>query len=85
MSKEFIENIIERYEIEKVYVITGYDNCVIGFDFSNTKFIYCENKILLELCKEMEYDDALDFYYYNIIDLGVNEVIICSTLGNEID
>lgn len=81
MSRKFINAVWERYKPTSFYIMEGFDDCVIGFDFTNSKLVYSEGLILQELCKGMEFDDALDYYYFNIVDGMNDKVIICSTMG----
>lgn len=81
MSKQFISNVWDRYKPNPYYIMEGYDDCVIGFDFTNSKLVYSETLILEQLSLVMDFDEALDFYYQNIINKICDKVIICSTMG----
>ena len=81
MSREFINNIWERYKPTPLYIMEGFDDAVIGFDFTNSKLVYSETLILEQLSSKMTFDDALDYYYFNIIDTVKDKVILCSTMG----
>ena len=81
MSRQFINSINDRYQPNQFYVMEGFDDCVIGYDFTNSKLIYSETLLINQLCLTMEFDDALDYYYFNIIDTIKDKVIICSTMG----
>lgn len=81
MSSQFISNLINRYRDLQFYVMDGFDDCVIGFDFTNCKLIYSETLILAKLSLQMEFDEALDHYYFNIVGTTKDKVVICSTMG----
>jgi hypothetical protein len=81
MSKEFINSVYERVKPTTFYIMDGYDDCIIGYDFTNGKLVYSETLILEQLTTSMSFDEALDYYAYNILDTYANRVIINSTLG----
>jgi|TARA_R100000093_G_scaffold42290_1_gene22063 hypothetical protein len=43
----------------------GYDDCIVGID-SNQCLVYDMNKIIEKLSKDMSYDDAVEYFHYNI-------------------
>lgn len=80
MSKEFINQIKEKYNPTNCYTLDGFDDCIIGYDFTNSKMIYSETLILQQLCTTLAFDEALEYYYFNIVH-SVDKVTICSTFG----
>lgn len=81
MSKEFITNVYDKVKPNTFFIMDGYDDCVIGYDFTNGKLVYSETLILEQLLLTMPFDEALDFYGYNILDTYSSKVIICSRFG----
>ncbi len=81
MSKEFINSVYKKVKPCSFFIMEGYDNCVIGYDFTNDKLVYSETLILKQLMLIMDFDEALDYYGYNILDTYANKVIISSTFG----
>jgi hypothetical protein len=71
MSK--LEEIIEQLPEETFLKADGYDEAIIGYDCNSYRLIYSQSKIITILCREMNEEDALDFYYYNIVGSYVGE------------
>lgn len=63
-----LENIYERYSDETFLVADGFDDAVIGVDDNKMILCYSTRKIISILMEreEMEYDDAMEHFYYNI-------------------
>ena len=62
-------------ELETAIVYDGLDDAVIGYDSDLFKLIYSADKIL-EILQEdqgMSYDEAVDYYCYNIDCLYAGE------------
>ena len=81
MSKEFINQVIEKFQPIDCYTLDGFDDCIIGYDFTNNKIVYSETLIIEQLCCRLEFDEALEYYYFNIVESIPNKVTICSTFG----
>jgi len=43
----------------------GFDDCIVGID-SKQRLVYDIDKIVGSLAQDMDYEDALEFFYYNI-------------------
>lgn len=55
---------------EGAIILEGFDDCVIGIseEFGNgPRLIYSKNKIIQKLMVGIDYEEALDYYYYNIL------------------
>jgi hypothetical protein len=55
---------------EGAILLDGYDDCIVGVteEFGNeTRILYSREKIINKLKNDMSEEDALEFYYYNII------------------
>jgi len=62
---------IETYCVDHgldVLFMDGHDNAIIGLatKFTNPSILYSKKIILENLCKDMEYDDAIEFFSFNI-------------------
>lgn len=46
----------------------GFDDCAVGLvsNGSDYQVVYSEEAIINKLCKDMDYDDALEYYSFNI-------------------
>ena len=76
---------------EGAVVLTGFDDAIIGLaeEFGNgPRILYSREKILqiLQERDEMSFNDALDFYDFNILGMYVgeqNQIILYETLNKE--
>ena len=57
----------------KLVRIEEFDDAVIGIDMRRERLIYSIEKIVLMLVKEkdMNRDDAIDYFYYNVECIGL--------------
>ena len=65
MTKEEVEELAEG-----AILLDGFDDCITGIveEFGNgVRILYSRDKILDSLQKDMSYEDALEYYYYNIV------------------
>jgi hypothetical protein len=65
--------IIENYD--DVLKADGFDEAVIGIatDFTEPRLIYSVTKCLDILCKDMEYDEAIEHFTFNVSGSYVGE------------
>jgi hypothetical protein len=68
-----IKEIIAHYEEETFLVLDGFDKAIIGVDEKNMLLIYSVKKCLKILEKEMSNEDAIDYFYYNVVGSCVAE------------
>lgn len=65
INREIIDELAEG-----AIILEGFDDCVIGIseEFGNgPRLIYSKNKIIQKLMVGIDYEEALDYYYYNIL------------------
>ena len=65
MTKEEVEELAEG-----AILLDGFDDCITGVveEFGNgIRILYSRDKILESLQKDKSYEDALEYYYYNIV------------------
>ena len=65
MTKEEVEELAEG-----AILLDGFDDCITGVveEFGNgVRILHSRDKILGSLQKDMSYEDALEYYYYNIV------------------
>jgi hypothetical protein len=51
-------------------MLDGFDDCLIGVSESfgeEPRLIYSKKQIICKLSKEMSNEDAIEYYYYNIV------------------
>jgi len=55
---------------EGAVILEGFDDCIIGVSESfgeEPRIIYSKKQIITKLMKDMSQEDAVDYYYYNIV------------------
>jgi hypothetical protein len=74
MSKTKIEQIIEAYPDEEFMFVDGFNDAIIGVDEVNLRVVYDIDEIINILMRdEMTFDDAFEYYDYNIAGSYVGE------------
>ena len=61
-----LEKIIEKYEEEVFLRAVGFDEAIIGVEESTMRLIYSISKCIEILRREMNEEDALEYFYYNV-------------------
>lgn len=65
---EKLEQILENYpEAEFVKLPTEYDDCIIGVEVKEQLIVYSEELVIRQLMTEMDFEEAYEYYYFNII------------------
>lgn len=55
---------------EGAVMLDGFDDCIVGVSESfgeEPRIIYSKKQIITKLMKDMSQEDAVDYYYYNIV------------------
>lgn len=64
-------NMNKYFELaEGAVMLDGFDDCVVGVSESfgeEPRLIYSKKQIICKLTKDMSHEDAVEYYYYNII------------------
>lgn len=57
--------------VEGAVLLDDLEDAIIGVceEFSGNRVVYSKNKILEILQKDMTYDEAVEYYYFNILGL----------------
>lgn len=57
--------------VEGAVLLDDLEDAIIGVceEFSGNRVVYSKNKILDILQKDMTYDEAIEYYYFNILGL----------------
>lgn len=61
-----IEKIKERYPDEEFLIADGFDEAIIGIDEESMRVIYSVNKCLDILAEDMNEEDALEYFLFNV-------------------
>jgi hypothetical protein len=55
---------------EGAVMLDGFDDCIVGVSESfgeEPRIIYSKKQIITKLMNDMSQEDAVDYYYYNIV------------------
>ena len=70
-----LDAILEAHPDESFLKADGFDEAVLGFDEQSGRLVYSAAKIIECLMKDdMTYEDALEYYYFNIAGAYVGEL-----------
>lgn len=68
-----IEDLKERYEDEVFLTADGFDEAILGVDERSMRLIYSVSKCLEVLQRDMDEDQAREFFEYNVSGSYVGE------------
>jgi len=68
-----LEQIIENYPDEDFLSADGFDEAVIGLDYHSRRLIYSIPKCIEILCRDMNEEDATEYFYFNTAGSYVGE------------
>ena len=68
-----LESIIERYEDETFLKADGFDEAIIGVDDVSMRLIYSISKSIKILEKDMSYEEAVEYFEFNVSGAYVGE------------
>lgn len=68
-----LDTIIENYPDEEIIKADGLDEAVIGLDENGMRLIYSVTKCLNILMKDMELEDAIEHFTFNISGSYIGE------------
>lgn len=84
--RQQIETFCEENDLQLLFM-DGHDNAILGIasKFHDFSVVYSKKKIIENLCKDMSFDEALEFYEFNISGAYVGEStpIIMDDMLNE--
>jgi Ni,Fe-hydrogenase III large subunit len=68
-------NDIDPDFIEGAVKLTDLDEAIIGVaeEFTGNRIVYSKNKVLEILQRDMSEEEAIEYYYYNILGLYAGE------------
>lgn len=68
-----VNAIFDAYPSEYFIKADGFDDAIIGVDENYMRLIYSVSKCIEILMINMDYDDAIEYFYYNMKDAYVGE------------
>jgi hypothetical protein len=69
----FVNSIIDAYPSEHFLKVDGFDDAIIGVDENSMCLIYSVTKCIEILMINMDHDDAMEYFYFNMKDAYVGE------------
>ena len=60
----------QQDESENLIFLDGFDEAIIGLSMQENKVVYSFTKGISILTETMSYEDALDYFYFNVNSLG---------------
>ena len=74
-----LDIITEMHPDEKFIHYDGLEDAILGVDEKSMVIIYSVTKIIEHFCKDMNYEDAVDWYEFNIASMyiGAKTPILC--------
>jgi len=75
MRTKILDIILDNYPDEGFLKADGFDDAIIGIDSKGDKLVYSVSKCLDILMKdnEMDFEDAYEYFYYNVEGAYVGE------------
>lgn len=67
----YIDSIIDAYPSEHFIKADGFDDAIIGVDENSMCLIYSVTKCIEILQNNMDYDDAMEYFHFNMKDAYV--------------
>jgi hypothetical protein len=68
-----IDKIIEWFPEDELLKADGFDDAIIGIDEVSMRLIYSKSKCVEILMKDMDEEDALEFFNFNVSGSYVGE------------
>jgi hypothetical protein len=68
-----LDKILEWFPEEDLLKADGFDEAIIGIDEGSMRLIYSKSKCIEILCRDMEEEDALEYFSYNVSGAYVGE------------
>ena len=61
-----LDKIIEWFPEEDILKADGFDEAIIGIDTNEMRLIYSVSKCIEILCKDMDEEEAVEFFDFNV-------------------
>ena len=68
-----LQKIIEKFEESEFLKADGFDDAIIGVDEDSGRLIYSVSKCLTILQEDMNEEDAIEHFYFNVSGSYVGE------------
>lgn len=64
--KENQRKLVEAYPDDEMLFADGFDGAILGYDKRSGRVIYSIAECINILCVDMDEEDAMDHFYYNV-------------------
>lgn len=61
-----IDKILEWFPEDEILTADGFDEAIIGIDENTMRVIYSESKCIDILCRDMDEEDAVEYFIFNV-------------------
>lgn len=61
-----IDKIVEWFPEEDILKADGFDEAIIGIETNEMRLIYSVSKCIQILCRDMEEEEAVEFFDFNV-------------------
>jgi hypothetical protein len=61
-----IDKILEWFPEEDILKADGFDEAIIGIETNEMRLIYSVSKCIQILCRDMDEEDAVEFFDFNV-------------------
>ena len=69
----YVNAIFDAYPSEYFIKADGFDDAIIGVDENSMRLIYSVSKCIEVLMINMDYDDAMEYFHFNMKDGYIGE------------
>lgn len=70
---KMIDKILEWFPEDEILKADGFDDAIIGIDDSSMRLIYSVSKCLEILSQDMDEEDAIEYFEFNVAGAYVGE------------
>jgi hypothetical protein len=69
----FLQEILDAHPDDQFLLADGFDEAIIGWEESSCRLIYSIRKCIDILCEDMDEEEAIEYFYYNVQGAYVGE------------
>jgi len=68
-----LDKILEWFPEEEIIKADGFDDAIIGIDINDYRLIYSVSKCIKILEKEMDEEEAIEYFDFNVVSSYIGE------------
>jgi hypothetical protein len=68
-----LDKILEWFPEDELLIADGFDNAIIGIDDNSMRLIYSVSKCIDILCEDMDEEEAVEYFDFNVRGSYVGE------------